>query len=232
MKFSALLKSHFNRFNRTLIRGIVAIYKPKGLTSHQVIERLRKITGVRRIGHAGTLDPFAAGVLVVGIGRASTRELHQLVLAEKEYRAQVRLGMTSTTDDPEGEKRTISVQRIPDRDEIEACLRQFIGRIPQIPPRFSAVKIRGQEAYKRARRGETFRIKPRWVEIKTIELLSYRWPNFDLRVVTGPGTYIRALARDIGHYLGTGAYLAELERTRVGEFTIEQALQFEALSKH
>lgn len=203
----------------------VAVYKPKGITSHDVINTLRHITGERRIGHAGTLDPLASGVLVVGIGREATRKLGEIVAKEKEYVATVRLGTESVTDDEEGDKRIINSQfSIINLSTISDQLSNFRGKILQTPPVYSAVKVSGKAAYKRARKGEVVKLKPREAEIKEIEILKYRWPDLTFRVVTGPGVYIRSLARDLGRALGTGGYLADLERTRVGEFTKERAI--------
>lgn len=203
---------------------IVAIYKPKGPTSHDVVDAVRKATGERTVGHAGTLDPLARGVLVVGIGRAATRELKRIVSVEKEYVADIRFGETSATDDAEGEKRPLPPAAIPDRDAVRRALDEFVGIIEQTPPAYSAVKIKGVAAYRRARRGEDIRPEPRAVTIKRIELIFYAWPDLRICVVTGPGVYIRALARDIGHALGTAGYLADLERTRVGEYRASEAI--------
>lgn len=206
--------------------GIMAVYKPKGPTSHDMVNRLRALTGIRKIGHAGTLDPLARGVLVVGIGARATKELHAAAGSEKEYVAVVRLGMTSATDDGEGPKQEhlISNGEFPKREDVKKIMHRFMGIIRQIPPAYSALKIQGVPAYARARRGEKMKMEPRTVEIKAIEILSYVWPDITLRVITGPGVYIRALARDIGGALHIGAYLADLERTRVGSYTKEQCL--------
>ncbi len=201
------------------MKGIFAVYKPKGPTSHDVIDRLRKETGVKKIGHAGTLDPLASGVLVVAVGRKYTKKSGQIVKKEKEYLAKIKLGERSTTGDEEGEKGEVEVHKIPSREEIRAAVQSFKGEILQTPPIYSAVKVGGTPAYKLARRGHKPKLEPRKVLIKEIKILKYEWPYLKLKVVTGPGVYIRALARDIGQKLETGAYLAELERTRVGEFT-------------
>lgn len=208
--------------------GIAAIYKSKGPTSHDVINELRRLTGIKKIGHAGTLDPLARGVLVVGIGAKATKELGAIAAKEKEYVAVVRLGAESETDDEEGKKFPISSVPVT-RGKIDVIMRMFMGKIQQMPPIYSALKIKGTAAYARVRRGETVIMKPREVEIKEMEMVSYVWPNITLRVVTGPGVYIRALARDIGRALGTGGYVADLERTRVGEFTKDTALMLEGL---
>ncbi|MBU0597614.1 tRNA pseudouridine(55) synthase TruB [Patescibacteria group bacterium] len=202
---------------------IVAIYKPKGPTSHDIIDQLRKVTGIKKIGHAGTLDPLASGVLVVGIGREATKKLDQEVKKEKEYLAVVRLGSYSTTDDEEGEKTRIAVRNIPTANDIKKVLRKFIGQINQMPPDYSSVKVNGRPAHRRVRKGEVVKLGPRQVEIKKIQLLKYNWPNLEIRVTTGPGAYIRSLARDIGRELEVGGYLADLERVRVGEFVKDKA---------
>lgn len=203
---------------------IVAIWKPKGPTSHDVVDAVRRITGERRVGHAGTLDPAAEGVLVIGIGREATRRLKEIVGQEKEYVACVRLGAVSSTDDAEGEITEMQNAKVKTRNDIESMLAQFTGRIEQIPPTYSAVKIGGTPAYALARRGRAPVLKPRTVEIKTIDILHYEWPDLELRVVCGPGTYIRALARDIGRTLDVGGHLARLARTRVGAYTRNTAL--------
>lgn len=207
--------------------NILPIYKPKGPTSHDVMDKLRKITGIKKIGHAGTLDPLARGVLVVGIGREATRELSNVVSKEKEYLAKVKLGIESTTDDEEGEKEEIGVSEIPSLEEVKKVVSDFQGQILQTPPVYSAVKIKGREAYKLARQGKEPKLEPREVEIKKIEILKYQWPELKLLIVTGPGVYIRAMARDIGKKLRTGGYLSDLERVRVGDFTKEKAMTLE-----
>ncbi len=209
--------------------GIMGVYKPKGPTSHDIINRLRAITGIRKIGHAGTLDPLARGVLVIGIGAEATKQLHTVVQSEKEYMAVMRLGMISATDDGEGplQKILMTNNHYPKQQDIEEIISRFMGKIEQTPPAYSALKMQGMPAYARVRRGEQIIMKPRTVEIKELEIISYAWPDIALRVVTGPGVYIRALARDIGAALGCGAYLADLERTRVGQFTKEHCLVLE-----
>lgn len=191
-----------------------------------MINRVRRASGIRTVGHAGTLDPLARGVLVVGVGRAATRQLAAIVRRDKEYRATVRLGMTSSTDDEEGEKTTHAVIVIPARETVDAAARGFVGAIMQTPPLYSALKIKGKPAYAYAREGNNITMQARPVVIKEIEVLSYAFPDIRARVVTGAGVYIRSLARDIGAALGTGGYLADLERTRVGEYTKEQCIIF------
>ncbi len=205
---------------------IFAIYKPKGITSAEALRRIKRKIGAEKIGHAGTLDPLASGILVVATG-ADTKKISEVVAKEKEYVAKIKFGETSETDDEEGKKTVVPVEKIPSFQEVREAADGFLGEIEQKPPIFSAVKIAGKEAYKRARKGEHIEIPARKVLIKKIDILNYVWPILELRVVTGPGTYIRSLARDIGERLGVGGYLAELERTAVGEFTKEKAIDWE-----
>ncbi len=209
---------------------ILAIYKPKGLTSNDIVQDIKRITGGEKVGHAGTLDPLAEGVLVIGIGREGTKNLSVEVKKEKEYLAKIKLGETSTTDDEEGGKTFISDEK-PDISHIKEAVNKFIGKIKQIPPIYSAIKVSGEEAYKFARRGEKPVLLERDAEIKEIEILDYEWPYLGLRVVTGPGVYIRALARDIGKELKTGGYLTGLKRIRVGDFTEGNSLTVEEFKK-
>lgn len=203
---------------------IFSVYKPKGPTSNKLLNKIRKLANTKKVGHAGTLDPLASGVLVVAIGRESTKQLDVIVQSEKEYLAKVRLGQTSTTEDEEGEKSDIEVDAIPTQEDVQNALAQFVGEIMQVPSVYSAIKINGKEAYKLARKGEQVEMKARPATIKEIELISYEWPYVSMRVVTGKGVYIRSLARDLGEKLATGAYLAELERTRVGQFLKEESV--------
>lgn len=213
------------------ISGIFAVYKPKGPTSYDILREIKKITGIKKVGHAGTLDPLASGVLVIGIEREATKKLGEVVKKEKEYLAKIKLGITSTTDDEEGEKAEQRISRQPLKEEVEEVLKKFEGKIMQVPPIFSAIKVGGKEAYKLARRGEAPELKAREVEIKKINLISYQWPFLELDVVTGPGVYIRSLARDIGQELGCGGYLADLERVRVGQFIKEDSIKMEDFGK-
>ena len=211
------------------MEGIFAVNKPIGMTSHDVVNLVRKKTGIKRVGHGGTLDPLATGVLVIAVGRENTKKLNEYVKGEKEYVAEIKLGFNSATDDEEGEKTLRQAQGKPNPTEklIKQTLKKFVGKIQQTPPLYSAIKIAGKEAYKYARKGKTVELKPREVEIKKIELLSYKYPILKLKIVCGPGVYIRSLARDIGEKLKTGAYMSGLTRTRVAEFTLENALQLD-----
>jgi tRNA pseudouridine55 synthase len=205
--------------------GIFAFYKEEGMTSHDVVDIVRRHTGQKRVGHAGTLDPCAKGVLVVGVGRPATRTLGEVAGGEKEYVTRVKLGWRSTTEDREGEKEQINVSAIPSQEQVREALQDFIGVISQRPPAFSAIKIGGRPAYHLARARKQVELAAREVEVKEIELLDYAWPFVDIRMVTGPGVYVRAIARDLGEALGTGGYVEELERTRVGSFTKDMAVR-------
>lgn len=203
---------------------IIAVNKPKGPSSFAMVAKARKIYGVKKIGHAGTLDPLASGVLVLAVGREDTKKISEIVGKEKEYVTEITLGETSTTDDGEGERVVVSNLK-PKISEIKKILKKFTGEIMQVPPIFSAIKVAGKRAYKSARAGEQVELKARPVLIKEIELLEYDYPLLKIRVVCGSGTYIRSLARDIGAELKVGAYMSDLVRTRVGEFRIEETVE-------
>lgn len=212
-------------------QGVFAIYKPKGWSSYDVIRRLKRETGEKKIGHGGTLDPFAEGVLVVGIGREGTKQLGIILKNTlKTYQGVIVFGASSTTDDPEG---VITVQEnfvMPSKEAIEEACKKFIGEIWQTPPIYSAVKLQGQPAYKRVRRGEEVVLQPKKIFLRKIKILEYYPPRVKIEVTCGSGVYIRALARDIAEALGTKGYLEELVRTRIWseenrevDFTIEDA---------
>ncbi len=219
--------------------NIFAFYKPKGITSNDAVQMVKRLIGVRgvKIGHAGTLDPLAQGVLVIAVGREATKTINEVVKKEKEYIAEITLGFESATDDAEGlilneverEKILRQTQDEPTTEDVKNSFKDFIGKIKQLPPIYSAIKVSGKEAYKYARSGQVVEMEPRDVEIKSIELLEYVWPKLKIRIVTGPGVYIRSLARDIGKKLGTGGYLSFLERTRVGDFRKEDSISEEKL---
>ncbi len=210
--------------------GIVVVDKPPGWTSHQVVGRLRRILGVRKIGHAGTLDPMATGVLVAGVGRA-TRLLGYLMLTEKDYTATIRLGVATVTDDAEGETVDTPGAAGITEDDVRAAVRAFVGEISQVPSAVSAIKVDGLRSYARVRAGEEVELDARRVTVHEFTVSDFRSgeihgvPVLDLqaRVRCSSGTYIRALARDLGAALGTAGHLTALRRTRVGNFGIEQA---------
>lgn len=207
--------------------GILTADKPEGITSHAAVQRLRRATGERRVGHAGTLDPPASGLLVLGIGRA-TRVLRFLDVREKEYRARVRLGWETTTQDAWGEPTGTPVEACPAEDAVQHALEGFRGRIRQVPPMVSALKVRGERLYRYARRGETVDRPAREIEIYRLELTRFDPPWLELDVVCSPGTYVRALANDLGRALGCGAHLAALRRVRAGRFGVDEALALDA----
>lgn len=203
------------------MNGIFGVIKPRGITSADVLRQIRRKIGKVKIGHAGTLDPLASGVLVIALGD-STKKLSLEGVKEKEYVADIILGATSATDDAEGEKTFIECRK-PSAGDVEKEVKNFVGRINQTPPVYSAVKVKGREAYKYARAGLEIKLPARSVLIAEIEILQYEFPDLKLRVVTGPGVYIRALARDLGEKLGCGGYLSDLVRTRVGDFTLQNS---------
>ncbi|RKN38735.1 tRNA pseudouridine(55) synthase TruB [Streptomyces hoynatensis] len=217
--------------------GLVVVDKPAGFTSHDVVAVLRGVAGTRRVGHAGTLDPMATGVLVVGLGRA-TRLLGHLALTEKEYLGTVRLGQTTVTDDAEGEVTARAGALGLSREAIEEGMRRLTGPLMQVPAKVSAIKIDGRRSYRRVRAGEDVELPARPVTVSTFDLDGVReltapdgTPVTDLsvRVVCSSGTYVRALARDLGAGLGTGGHLTALRRTRVGPYRLEEARSLEEL---
>jgi len=209
----------------------LAVYKPKGPSSNQYLNRIRSLLNTKKIGHAGTLDPLASGILVIGIGRTATKQLNSLIKTDKEYLAEIKFGEVSTTMDEEGEKEIKYIEEPKEfsLNNIEKALKKFIGEIDQKPPKYSALKINGQSAYKLARQGKDFTIKTRKVNIFNIEVLDYKWPLLKIKVHCGSGVYIRSLANDLGDVLGLGAYLSNLERTRVGEFNINDVFSLDEL---
>lgn len=209
--------------------GILVIDKDLNYTSMDVCAivrgRFRKGGAPKniKVGHGGTLDPLATGVLVVLVGKA-TPLCDQIMAGEKEYETTIDLSARSTTDDMEGEKTIVEVSKPPSREQVEAAARALTGRIMQRPPNFSAIKVGGKRAYAEARKGNDVVLAERPVEVHAFEILEYTWPIVKARIRCGKGTYIRSLARDIGLSLGTGGMLTQLRRTRVGKFTIEQAV--------
>lgn len=208
---------------------VIGVDKPLGWTSFDAVKRLRGALQKRlhkkkfKVGHAGTLDPLATGVLIVCTGRA-TRKIESLQQGDKEYIATIRFGATTPSYDLEKEiDRTFPFSHI-SREAIEAILPRFTGKIMQVPPVFSAVKIEGKRAYKYARKGDEIELKPKPLEIKEMEILDWESPDLVLRIVCGKGTYIRALARDLGEALDSGAHLIALRRTRVGSFNVDSCL--------
>ncbi|MBH5337284.1 tRNA pseudouridine(55) synthase TruB [Streptomyces pactum] len=212
--------------------GLVVVDKPSGFTSHDVVAKMRGIARTRRVGHAGTLDPMATGVLVIGVGKA-TRLLGHLALTEKEYQGTVRLGQTTVTDDAEGEITAAAGATALDADAVRTAIAGLTGDIQQVPSKVSAIKIDGKRSYTRVREGEEFELPARPVTVSSFTLRERRDTvapdgtpvvDLDITVVCSSGTYIRALARDLGAALGTGGHLTALRRTRVGPYGLADAL--------
>lgn len=206
-------------------RGYLSINKPKGPSSFDVVRDLKRQLDEKRVGHAGTLDPLASGVLVVAVGRENTKNIDKIQGFKKTYKATIKLGATSETDDAEGTPIPSNVKKIPDMPEVKRCVKKFIGKIPQTPPVFSAKKVNGQRAYSLSRRGEAIDLKPCNVTVYDIKIMSYAWPYLNIEVTCSRGTYIRSLARDIGFCLKTGAYLSDLVRTSVGKYKLKDSIK-------
>jgi tRNA pseudouridine55 synthase len=222
--------------------GLVVVDKPAGVTSHDVVARVRRMLGTRRVGHAGTLDPMATGVLVVGVGRA-TRLLGHLVGAGKTYEATIRLGQATTTDDAEGTVTSCRDTTRLDEQDIHAALAEFTGTFAQVPPAVSAIKVAGERAYARVRAGQDVTLAARPVTVtrfaaRAVRRLTVPGPpgvrcavvDVDVVVDCSSGTYVRALGRDVGERLGVGGHLVALRRTTVGPFRIDEAHTLEALA--
>jgi tRNA pseudouridine55 synthase len=209
------------------LRGILLLDKPSGPTSHDMVYALRRGTREKRVGHAGTLDPLATGLLVLCLG-AATRLSEYLAGKDKRYTATVRLGQATDTYDAQGTVTSESTA-LPERAAVEAALAQFRGEQQQVPPAYSAIKRGGQKAYDLARRGETVTLEPRSVNFYAIELIDWQPPLVVLDVHCSAGTYIRSLAHDVGQALGCGAHLAALRRTASGALRVEQAVTLAAL---
>jgi len=223
----------------TAADGFLVVDKPAGWTSHDVVGRCRRLAGTRKVGHAGTLDPMATGVLVVGVGRA-TKLLTYVVGADKAYDATVRLGISTTTDDAEGEpSASAGVGRGLDRAALDREVAALTGDVQQVPSTVSAIKVDGRRAYARARAGEDVELAARPVTVSTFDVVAVRESSaggvpvvdVDVRVVVSSGTYVRALARDLGAALGVGGHLTALRRTRVGGYTVAGARTLEELER-
>jgi len=214
--------------------GLTIVDKPPGLTSHDVVARMRRLAGTRKVGHAGTLDPMATGVLVIGLGRA-TRLLGYISGQDKAYTATIRLGITTVTDDAEGDVTDTASTEGVSEDAIRAGLAGLTGDIEQVPSSVSAIKVEGRRAYQLVRAGEQVALPARQVRIAALNLIDLRRPStelvdLDVSVECSTGTYVRALARDLGATLGVGGHLTALRRTRVGGFAIAQAHTLEELA--
>jgi tRNA pseudouridine55 synthase len=208
---------------------ILPIYKPVGWTSFDVVKKVRSITGERKVGHGGTLDPFAEGVLVLALGK-DTKRLSTVIQSEKTYISTLQLGSETTTLDPEGD--IIEEKPVPylDEETIRSCLASFVGKQEQTPPMFSAKKVDGTPLYKLARKQITIARKPVNIEIMAMNFLSYEDHQLTFEVTCSKGTYIRVLGKDIARALGTVGHLIALKRTRVGQYTIEDVITLEKLA--
>ena len=210
------------------ISGVLVVDKPVGLTSHDVVQIIRKGTNIRRAGHTGTLDPRASGVLVILIGPA-VRLSEYVSASDKRYQAILKLGSTTDTYDSEGEPENIVDVKDITEEQFTAALEQFVGEIQQVPPPFSAVKIGGKHAYDMARKGEEVDLAPRTINVHSLELLEWAPPEAVIDVYCSSGTYVRSLANDLGKILGCGAHLVGLRRTKSGRFTLRDAVPLRKL---
>ncbi len=212
------------------MQGFINLNKPAGWTSHDCVAKVRRFLKLKRVGHAGTLDPAALGVLPLAVGKAT--RLLQFLPTQKAYRAKIRFGMTTTTDDLEGE--TLTTHKITELklEQIQAILPRFLGKIEQIPPRYSAIQVEGKRLYDLARQGKVVEVPKRTVEVFNLEVLGWNcgeFPELELAITCGAGTYIRSIARDLGEMLNTGGTLAHLVRTHSSGFDLTNSLTIEAL---
>ena len=220
-----------NRFDlKNAISGVLVVDKPVGLTSHDVVQVVRKGTGIRRAGHTGTLDPRASGVLVILVGPA-VRLSEYVSASDKRYQAVVRLGATTDTYDADGRiLSTTPVDKLTEA-QFEEALDSFVGEIEQVPPPYSAVKVKGRKAYEMAREGEEIELAPRRIQVYGLELLEWAPPEAVIDVYCSSGTYVRSLAHDLGEKLGVGAHLIGLRRTKSGRFTLRDAVPLRRLKE-
>jgi tRNA pseudouridine55 synthase len=210
--------------------GLLNVNKPAGLTSRRVVDHVAKLVRPLKAGHAGTLDPLATGVLIVCVGKA-TRLIEMVQEQSKTYAASFRLGCQSDTDDVTGNVTEVAVSSEITHEQIEHALPTFCGRISQVPPSFSAVHVDGKRAYDLARRGEEVAIEAREVDVYRLELTRYDYPELDLLIECGSGTYVRSIGRDLGQMLGCGAVMSALVRTRIGPFRLEDAVTLDDLNR-
>jgi len=216
------------RYARHDLHGLQIVDKPVGISSMDVVRRVRRAAGNCKTGHAGTLDPLAGGVLICCLGKA-TKAVDQLMGQTKVYQATVDLSAYSTTDDAEGERESVEVEQPPSADDVRRALDRLTGEIEQTPPAYSAIKVGGRRAYQLARAGQEVAIKSRIVRIDSIVIDRYAFPELAITVTCGKGTYIRSLARQIGEALHTGGYLTALRRTAIGDYTIDRAVTLDDL---
>lgn len=224
---SALVSKDLSSEKKQLF-GFLNIYKPVGMTSHDVVAVLRRVTKIKQIGHTGTLDPFAEGVLPICVGKAT--RLIEYLQDDKEYLATVQFGASTNTFDLDGEKTSVSGKKVT-KSEVEEALKAFSGEISQLPPIFSAIKVKGKKLYEYARKGEEVEIHPRKVVIENIELKEFDEENQQAQILIkcSKGTYIRSIANDLGQNLGCGGYLVKLIRTQAGSFRVEDSFQLDTV---
>jgi len=220
--------------SKSVVSGVLVVDKPVGLTSHDVVQIIRRGTNIRRAGHTGTLDPRASGVLVILIGPA-VRLSEYVSASDKRYQATIRLGVSTDTYDAEGEyiepdRPSISVRDITEV-QFQDALMQFVGEIKQVPPPYSAVKVQGRKAYEIARNGEEVELEPRTINVYSLDLLEWSPPEAVVDVFCSSGTYVRSLANDLGKALGSGAHLVGLRRTKSGRFTLRDAVPLRRLQE-
>lgn len=225
MKFRSKKNRIYNDIN-----GLLVVNKPLDWTSFDVVAKVRNLLNVKKVGHTGTLDPKASGVLVLCVGKA-TKLAQKLTGLDKEYEGEITLGGISTTGDSEGEITPTENSEEAPLTLIEEALQSFTGTFDQMPPQFSAKKIKGKKAYELARAGKKAELKPANVTVHHLELLDYKWPKVKIKLHCSKGFYVRALARDVGEKLGVGGYLSGLKRNRVGHFTIEESVEVEQVDE-
>jgi tRNA pseudouridine55 synthase len=210
--------------------GLLNVHKPTGVTSRRVVDAVKRLVRPEKVGHAGTLDPLASGVLVIGVGQA-TRLVEYVQMMPKRYSATFLLGFTSTTEDVEGQLTQIAGAVPPAREELERAAAEMIGQIEQRPPDYSALKVGGRRAYALARAGEDFQLSPRAVRIDRLEVTRYSYPELCLEIECGSGTYVRSLGRDLAERVGTSAVMSALVRSAIGSFLLETAVDPEQLAR-
>ncbi|MFA4942077.1 MAG: tRNA pseudouridine(55) synthase TruB [Patescibacteria group bacterium] len=209
--------------------GFILIDKPLNISSHGVVNRLRRLSGIKKIGHAGTLDPQASGLMILAVGRAATKNISRFVKMNKEYEAEIHLGITTDTYDREGKILSEYQGEALDKEKIIIAVNNFLGAREQLPPMYSAKKVNGQKLYDLARKGQDIVRPKQAIIISDLEIIDYSWPILKLRVACSSGTYIRTLAYDLGNFLAVGAYLSGLRRTKIGDFAIDQAVELDRI---
>lgn len=215
---------------KNIVSGVLVVDKPIGLTSHDVVQIVRRGTGIRRAGHTGTLDPRASGVLVILLGPA-VRLSEYVSASDKRYQATIRLGSTTDTYDAEGVITSTSEVGEISEEEFDEILQKFVGEMEQVPPPYSAVKVKGRKAYEMARKGEQVELEPRTIHVYSLEVLEWAPPEAVIDVYCSSGTYVRSLANDLGKEIGTGAHLIGLRRTKSGRFTLRDAVPLRRLQE-